>query len=68
MSISKTVHNWSKELGKVGKEPNHLERHFGRKRRPEKKLAERIRKMAAKMKKEGYPSRFTSEKEQETYE
>lgn len=66
--IGKTVHGWSKELGKVGKEPNHLERHAGRKHRPEKKLAERVRKMAAKMKHEGYPSRFTSEKEQEIHD
>jgi len=68
MSLSKTVKNWSKELGKAGKEPSHYERHAGRMRRPARKNADKVRKMAAKMKKEGYPSRFISEKEQETHE
>lgn len=68
MSLSRTVHNWSKEVGKVGKEPSNYERHAGRMRRPARKNADKIRKMAAKMKKEGYPNRFTSDKEQETHE
>lgn len=66
--LSKTFHNWSKELGKVGKEPSHLDQHAGRARRPGKKITERVRKMAAKMKKEGYPSRFISEKEEQTHD
>lgn len=68
MSIGKTVHNWGKEHGRIGKEPSHLDRHAGRMRRPEKKLSERVRKMAAKMKHEGYPSRFTSEQEEQTHD
>ena len=66
MSLSKTVRGWSKELGRAGKEPSGADRIKGRMARPARKNREMVRKMAAKIKKEGYPNRFISEKEQET--
>lgn len=47
---------------------NAYERALKRRQRPERKLHEHIRKTGAKLKKEGYPSRFISEKEEQTHD
>lgn len=68
MSLSKTVHNWAKEHGKVGKEPSAMERHAGRAKRKDRKLEDKKRKFAAKMKHEKFPNNSTSDRDEQTHD